>query len=374
MNWSIRYAASKRVYDELTSVLPEGWQIKETRPAEFGEWYRRNKLIPLPGMPPGNMQDPRNWDKPRITRHLMHPNYVNTEEKISKPEAIDCHNPTTGNTMTILSHGAMHSTGLSPDNPMSKAYIWGRDYFNPIVYGDSITRTLKQVDKLRKGVHVDYTSEPGSVYFGEGSASARSQNGDMPSDLIEHFAPSPMDADKSTRIYKDWHEKYQSDIVIPDDPNDASSEEAGITHEIGHLHHNDDYKNNMRTYFSTLIDHHNRLSDDKVDKKHTLGLFDNHVEGALTGENYEKLGQHISSDGNSPLSPIIKKVLSTTAPLETYTAKINAVTGDTYNYYAKNLNESYAEHYAAFHNPQKTYGNDQITKTIANDAGKKLGW
>jgi len=155
MNWSIRYAASKQVTDDVKAILPEGWEIKAIRTAEPTEYYRRDKSIPIPGMPQGDMSDPRNWDKPRVTRSLTHPDYVDTEERIKKPQAIDCHNPTTGNTMTILSHGAMHSRRLSPENPMSRAYVWSRDYYNPITHGDGINRTLRQVDKLRSGVHVD---------------------------------------------------------------------------------------------------------------------------------------------------------------------------------------------------------------------------
>jgi hypothetical protein len=378
MNWNLRYAASQQVFNDLKAVLPEGWEVKGVRRAEEGEWYGRRRPMLIKDMPPGDpgdMDNPKNWNKPRIDRYLNHPDYDPAEERIKHPEAIDCHNPLTGNTMTILSHAPMHSSKLPTDNPLSRAYVWERDYYNPISHGNLINKTLSQVDKLRKGVHTDFTQEPGTIYYGRGVAQARSksQMPGAPSDLIEHFAPEPTDITDRTRpVYKDWASRYKAtdeNSVTPEAINIDVT--AGITHEIGHLHHNDDYSNRMRTYLSTLIDHHNSLSDDAVNRDRALKLFDKHVtKNNDIGSQYENL----TTSGRGKLSSILSKVLKTTAPMETYTAINQEKTGSDYNYYARHLNESYAEHFAAFHNPQKTYANNDLTHRIAQDVGQKLGW
>ena len=346
-----RYAASKRVHDELTSVLPEGWQIKETRRPTPDEYVRPGKGVEG-YMPPGDIRDTSNWDKPRSLRSVTYDDYNPLEETSHMPQTIIAHNPSTGNSLKILSHGAMHTSLTNTDSPRSIANVWGNRFYNPINHGKLINTLLQRVDTRKTGVELDMTANPVFSHFGRGSAGAIGKN------RIDFSGPNRIFNLDSPQKPSWWDDKYNFDKAVK---SDQESRGAGLDHEMGHLDHNSDLSGKLRPYLSTLIDHHNKLSSNKVDKEQTLSLFDKHINKDASEDGmYEALNSH----QGHPLGTAIHNILKTTAPIE----------NEGNDYYQRSLTESYAEHFAAFHNPTKQYVNHDLTHAIAQTAGKKLGW
>lgn len=350
MNWNIRYAASKRVHDELTAILPEGWKIKETRRPTPSEYVRPGKGVEA-WMPPGDIRDTSNWDKPRSLRPVTYDDYDPLEETTHMPQTIIVHNPSTGNSLKILSHGAMHTSLTNTDSPRSIANVWGDRFYNPINHGKLISTLLQRVDTRRTGVELDMTAKPVFSHFGRGVGGVSDANS------IYFAGPHPIFDVDSPQKPSVWDDKYNFDEEIKSVHENRG---AGIDHEMGHLDHNSDLSGKLRPYLSTLIDHHNKLSNDKVDKEQMLSLFDKHInKDASEAGMYEALDSH----QGHPLGTAIHNILKTTAPIE-----------NGGNYYQRSLTESYAEHFAAFHNPTKQYTNHDLTHAIAQTAGKTLGW
>jgi hypothetical protein len=364
MNWSARYAMPKRrveqvsdrVQSELLSTLPDGWQIKEIRRPTSDEYVNPGKPI-RSLMPQGEATDTRNWDKPYTMKSVTYPYYNQSEPRTNVPQTIIAHNPLTGNSVKILSHGAMHDP--------TTASVWGKRFYNPILHGGMIRDVLSRIDTRKTGVQLDLTANPVFAHYGEGIGQATG------TDKIEFSAPDYLDEDKPEKP-KWWPDKYDFEKEIAPyiaNPRLRTMQRVvGIDHEMGHLDHNSDVVGKLRPYLSTLIDHHNSLSDDKVDKEHTLSLFDQNINNDAA----DPVAMHnsLNSYGVNPLGTTVHKVLKTTAPLY-----LNP-DGQTNDYCTRSLTESYAEHFSAFHNPEYKglYVNHDQTHAIAQEVGKKLGW
>jgi hypothetical protein len=353
ISWSIRYAASKRVHDELTSVLPEGWQIKETRRPTPDEYVRPGKGV-YSWMPPGKANDSTNWDKPRVWRPVTYDDYDPLEETTHMPQTIIAHNPATGNSLKILSHGAMHTTSTNPNSPRSIVNVWRNRFFNPIDHSELINTLCKRIDERKTGVQLDLTADPIFSHYGRGVGQARG------TDKIEFAGPNKI-YDVSSPTKPSWWDDNKYGDFDRSVKDNQGARGAGIDHEMGHLDHNSDLVGKLRPYLSTLVDHHNRLSNDKVDKNQILSLFDKHIN---KNTDEVSLFEALNSHNGHPLGTAIHKVLQTTAPIP------NA--GN--DYYQRSLTESYAEHFSAFHNPTSQYENNDSTHEIAQEVGKKLGW
>ena len=341
---------SDRVQSELLSTLPDGWQIKDIRRPTSDEYVNPGKPI-RSLMPQGKATDVKNWDKPYTMQSVTYPDYKQSEPRANVPQTIIAHNPSTGNSVKILSHGAMHDP--------TTASVWGKRFYNPISHGNMIRDVLSRIDTRKKGVQLDLTADPVFSHFGEGVGQASG------TDKIEFSGPGFLDENKPEKP-KWWGDRYSFEKEIAPDTRKVNRA-IGIDHEMGHLDHNSDVAGKLRPYLSTLIDHHNSLSDDKVDKEHTLSLFDQNINN-----NTDPVAMYhsLSSYGGNPLGTAVHKVLKTTAPL------YRNPDGQANDYCTRSLTESYAEHFSAFHNPEHkgAYVNHDQTHAIAQDVGKKLGW
>jgi len=256
VNWSTRYATTRKSRRELETVLPEGWEIQTTGQPDGEHWFA-----------------PQEWSKREGEEPTFgDPSPFARRNKVKTPDVHKLINRATGNTALIYDHSKMNEDTR-------------RAYWNPIDHPESIRDTLSALDLLARDVSFRFT-----------------RHGEHIGNLFED--PGIMSANDSKNV--------NSSIPYAEENDTTNSMVLSQTlaHELGHtraIRKPDE----LLKFTDMLVDRHNATArfEDRVDKKPIL----DHVSSTLaahTGTDIDSMNdQYIAMKDNAPDS--LKKVLQT---------------------------------------------------------------
>ena len=308
MNWSIRYATTKKSIRELQSILPEGWvhvgfdQPDGNRPVkEFRKW-----------MPPQQTEDvDMSWVPGRgiIKDMPLEPSPHARRNRIKTPDVHMVMNPATGNTAEIYDHSGMNADARQA-------------YWNPIDHGSRITEGLKRMDRLTRNTNlrmIRHTDNSGNIVAYPSACSAHGEN---------------------------------VDLGVPDTEMFGNKMEV-LDHELGHIRHDRDPEN-LLNFARIITDYHNANSKPREQvnpgwvEKHVRQCNSNLNDGNLNDGYVGLYSNDYVTWGKMP--KFLNKVVKSTA---------------TNDYGASSLMESYAEHHNHYLNGSK----DPLTQRLGRELG-----
>jgi|GEM_PF-6701766 len=233
MNWSVKYATTKKSIREINNAMPEGWSVTNFGQPGDKTWLPREQE---------ELRKGRLWDS--RTKGI---------QSFSKPDIIKVSNIQTNNSILLYDHGALQDGG---DNLM-------RQYWNVNRHAKYINAMAKHLDALHS---VRGRGEPNGVmlnlarsgdpymYNNEVSNAVVHQNYSDDSSVMNNV----IHLNSPDLIHKiNFHSnKYNPHMIASlfSTRSGKSSEKinATLTHEYGHLVHSDALDENK--YFKKLKD------------------------------------------------------------------------------------------------------------------------
>ena len=307
MNWSIRYATTKKSIRELQSILPEGWEhVGFTQPdgnrpvKEFTKW-----------MPPQQTEDvDMSWVPGRgiIKDMPLEPSPHARRNRIKTPDVHMVMNPATGNTAEIYDHSGMNADARQA-------------YWNPIDHGSTITEGLKRMDRLTRNTNLRMI-----------------RHDDHSGNILAY--PSACAAPDGKNV----------NLGVPDTEMLGKNMEL-LDHELGHIRHDRDPRS-LINFALMITDHHNDNAkpSNRVDRE----LVRKHLKKHLNMSDMPQTNPtHFYSNdyvtwGRMP--EFLNKVVKSTA---------------TDDYGASSLMESYAQHHNDYLNGSK----NPLTQRLGRELG-----